>query len=183
MPPGQRSAHVVFVGNLGYFPNVDAALWFAQETLPLLARPTHLELVGMRPAPVLQRLAATNDRVHLVGPVAEVQTHYSRAAVAIAPLRSGSGQQLKILEAMAMGTPVVATSMASAGIDALPGEHLLVADQPADLARQIERLLRSPSLAASLAYAARALIERRYSWEASALALERLWLQAAASER
>jgi glycosyltransferase involved in cell wall biosynthesis len=172
----------VFVGNLGYFPNVDAAGWFARQVLPLVAaaRPgVMLSLVGARPARAVRQLARKDPHVTLVGPVPEVRSHLAAAAVAVAPLRAGSGQQLKILEAMAAGTPVVATTTAAAGLEAVPGEHLLVADDPAAFSAHVVTLLDDVSLRVAMAQRARRLVEERYSWERSARDLEALWCAAA----
>jgi glycosyltransferase involved in cell wall biosynthesis len=182
--PAERPARVVFVGNLGYFPNVDAAGWFARQVLPLVvaARPgVTLSLVGARPARAVRQLARRDPHVTLVGPVPEVRSHLAAAAVAVAPLRAGSGQQLKILEAMAAGTPVVATTTAAAGLEAVPGEHLLVADDPAAFSAHVVRLLDDSSLRVAMARRARRLVEERYSWERSARDLEALWWAAAGS--
>jgi sugar transferase (PEP-CTERM/EpsH1 system associated) len=174
---------IAFIGNLGYFPNVDAALWFAAQMPRIRAARAgaELRLIGARPAARLQRLAAHREGVRLVGPVADVHPHLARAAVAITPMRAGSGQQLKILEAMATGTPVVATSIAAAAIEAVPGRDLLVADHAGDFADAVLRVLDDRALAAKLARNGRELVERRYTWQASADALERVWLDAVAS--
>ena len=173
---------LVLSGNLGYFPNVDAALWFAREVLPIV-RERHpgvvLDLVGARPAAALRRLAANEAGVRLVGPVEDMASHLSGAAVALAPMRAGSGQQIKILEAMGCGTPVVASSLAAAGLDAVAGRDLLVADAAVDFAAQVSRLLGDPALAAGIAASARALVERRYTWAHSARTIESLWWAAA----
>ncbi|MBA8882855.1 glycosyltransferase family 4 protein [Dokdonella fugitiva] len=174
-------AAIAFVGNLGYFPNVDAALWFASR-MPRIraARPAaELRLVGARPAARLHRLAARVEGVRVIGPVERVHPHLARAAVAIAPMRAGSGQQLKILEAMATGTPVVATRDAAAAIDAVPGRDLLAADDPDDFADAVLRVLGDRELATTLARNGGDFVERRYSWRASAQALEQVWREAA----
>lgn len=179
----RREAEVVFVGNLGYFPNVDAASWFAEQVMPLLlARSPKATcyLVGARPPAALRRLAGHAPHVQMVGPVADVHPHLARASVAVAPMRAGSGQQIKIFEAMATGTPVVATSLAAAGLDVEHGRHLLVADGPEEFAAAVARLLDDPDLAATLATNARVLIEQRYTWTRSNEALEKLWIAAAA---
>lgn len=169
---------LVFSGNLGYFPNVDAAVWFAQEVLPLL-RQRHssieIDLVGARPAAVLRRLARSQPGVRLIGAVADMPQYLSRAAVAVVPMRAGSGQQMKILEAMGCGTPVVATSLAAAGLDAVAGRDLLVADDARGFADAVSRLLDDRDLASQLARNARVLVERHYTWTHSAQAMERYW--------
>jgi sugar transferase (PEP-CTERM/EpsH1 system associated) len=184
-PHPRHGADIAFVGNLGYFPNIDAASWFARKVLPRVraACPqAMLRLIGARPAPRLRWLCARTPSTELVGPVDSVHPYLARAAVAIAPLRAGSGQQLKILEAMATGTPVVASSIAAAGLDAVAGRDLLVADEAEAFADAIVRVLTDPALALRLARNARALIEPRYTWAASVAALEQLWLHAAGRE-
>jgi glycosyltransferase involved in cell wall biosynthesis len=177
-----RGSDIVFIGNLGYFPNVDAASWFALEVMPRLTDRMpllRLKLVGARPAASLRRLAARLPQVDLVGQVPEVHSYLANAAVAVVPLRSGSGQQLKLLEAMATGTPVVSTSLSAAGFDAVDGEHLLIADNATAMADAILRLISDRELASRLTTAARALVERDHGWDRSARDLERLWLDAA----
>lgn len=182
---GRDAATIVFVGNLGYFPNIDAARWFIAQMPRVRAavRNAELHLIGARPAVSLHKLAARVEGVRLIGPVANVHPSLARAAVALAPMRAGSGQQIKILEAMATGTPVVATSSAAAAIDARDGHELLIADGPEEFADAVIRLLLDRPFAASLATTARALIERRYTWGASAKALERLWIEALTAAR
>ncbi|MDC8014846.1 glycosyltransferase family 4 protein [Tahibacter soli] len=176
--PYERRDGLVFVGNLGYFPNVDAVTWFAGEVLPLLPA-VRLTLVGANPSPQIARLARHNARIELVGPVPDVHPYLARAAVAIVPLRAGSGQQLKMIEAMASGTPVVATSLSAAGLEAVDGEHALVADDGAAMAAAVERLMSDPAFAARLARQARRFVEARHGWERSASELEKLWTSAA----
>jgi polysaccharide biosynthesis protein PslH len=178
---GRADNEIVFVGNLGYFPNVDAVEWFVCEVWPTLLREfprLRLKLVGARPAASLAALAKKSVNVELIGPVSDVHPHLSRATLAIAPLRAGSGQQLKILEAMASGTPVVATTVAAAGIDAVDREHLLVTTDAAAMAHAIARLLSDATQRATLARAARVLVETRYTWTHSANALEAAWTMA-----
>ncbi len=139
----------------------------------------HLQLVGARPAARLRRVASRSPGVELVGPVESMHPFLARAAIAVVPLRSGSGQQLKMLEAMATGTPVVATSQSSAGLRVKDGEHLLVADGAEEMTAAIVRLLGDPALRTRLATQARELVEREHSWEQSAHELERLWIAVA----
>jgi glycosyltransferase involved in cell wall biosynthesis len=105
------------------------------------------------------------------------------ATVALVPMRAGTGLQNKVLEAMAAGTPVVATPPAIAALDVRPGEHLLVADDAAGIAAATVTLLRDPARARTMAVAARALVERCYSWEDSARAVEDAWAAAVRDRR
>lgn len=176
------SLDLVFVGNLGYFPNVDGASWFAAEVLPRIRAvlpAVRLLLVGVRPAAALRRLAARQPGVVLVGPVARVQPWLAAAALAVVPLRAGSGQQLKLLEAMAAGTPVLASPLAAAGLAAVDGRELRIAAGAAEMAAVALELLSDPGQRERLAAAARAWVELRHGWQHSADELERLWLRAA----
>lgn len=173
-----RAPEIVFAGNLGYFPNVDAACWFVTQVLPLLRREVpqlRLRLVGARPAPVLRRLARSQPNVDLVGEVPRMQPHLARAAAAVVPLRAGSGQQFKLLEAMAAGTPVVSSSLSARSVQAVDGRHLLIADDAAAMSAALLRLLSSPALAQKLALEARRHVEAEFSWARSAHELESVW--------
>lgn len=174
---GRPAARLVFGGNLGYFPNVDAAVWLTDDILPRVraALPSaELRLAGARPARALRR-RATVPGVSLAADVPAMAPELAAATVAVIPLRAGSGLQNKVLEAMAVGTPVVATPQAVAGLEARAGEHLLVAEDAAGIAAAAVALVRDPARARALARAARALVERRYRWEDSAAAVEAAW--------
>ena len=180
---GRRADTVILSGRMSYFPNVQAALWFGRRVLPIVerARPgIEFHVVGARPDPAILRLARRRPRIRVSGFVERVAPRLRAAAVAVAPMRAGSGQQLKILEAMASGTPVVATSLAAAGVEALHGEHLLVADEPEAFAGHVIRLLNGPALADHLAANARRLVEERYTWAHSVRQLEAIYSSVAA---
>ena len=133
-----------------------------------------LRLVGARPARGVRALSRLPG-VSLGTAVPDMAPELRAATVAIVPLRAGSGVQNKVLEAMAVGTPVVATPRAAAGLDVRAGEHLLVAEDAAGLAAAARILLRDPARARTLARAARTLVEERYRWEDSAAAVEQAW--------
>lgn len=174
---------LVFAGNLGYFPNVDAAVWLARDILPRIRATlpaAELRLVGARPARAVRALARLPG-VSLAAAVPAMGPELAQASVAVVALRAGSGLQNKLLEAMASGTPVVATPQATAGVDARPGEHLLVAEDASGLAAATVELLRAPERARALARAARLLVERCYRWEDSAAGVEAVWREALTS--
>jgi len=176
-PDRGRASRIVFVGNLGYPPNVDAVTWLVGKVLPhIRAKIPQIQLVIVGPrASRSVRIAGRAPGVVLAGTVPDVHAALAGAQVAVAPLRVGAGIQNKVLEAMAAGTPVVATSLAVSGVAVQPGEHCLVADTAADFAQAVEMLLGRPELRLRLATAARALIEAQYSWETSVADLESIY--------
>jgi glycosyltransferase involved in cell wall biosynthesis len=179
-PLGSRDrepATVVFSGNMGYFPNVNAAVWFAREVLPRVrrARPeARFVIVGARPARSVRGLAR-DSAVRVTGRVEDVGPYLRRATVAVAPMRSGSGQQFKILEAMASGTPVVATAAEAEQVGAKHDRELLVADEASEFAEAVLTLMREPARAKALAERARQLVEARFTWPHSVEGLEAVY--------
>ncbi len=156
---------LLFTGKLDYRPNVDALCWFCAAVLPRVRAEypaARLLVVGRDAVPAVRALAGPG--VEVVGAVPDVQPYFARAAVYIIPMRMGSGARIKLLEAWAAGVPVVATTAGAAGLTGRADEHLLVADDPATLAKQIGRLLTDPALGQRLAAAGRALVAARYDW-------------------
>jgi glycosyltransferase involved in cell wall biosynthesis len=147
-PPAARH-DLIFVGNLSYAPNIDAAVWLCEEIMPMLEGVT-LALVGSRPAASVRALAG--DRVTVAADVPEVGSWYAGAAVAVAPLRAGGGTRTKVIEALAHGRAVVATSAAVEGLELAEDKRaVLVADTPAAFADACWRLLDDRDLAARMA--------------------------------
>ena len=172
---------IVFAGNLGYFPNVDAASWLATELLPAVRarRPAaQLRLVGARPPRRVRRLARLPG-VTLAADVSDVVPELQRAAVVVVPMRSGAGMQNKALEALAVGRPLVTTTMVASAIGLVDRRHGLVADGTDEPVERIVRVLGDPALARRLGAEGRALVERRFSWTAAGEALDRLWRRVA----
>jgi polysaccharide biosynthesis protein PslH len=171
---------LVFSGTLDFRPNVDAVTWFVREVLPRVrARRPELRLlvVGKRPAPVLQQLA-DQGALLLTGEVPDARPYLAGAAVYVVPMRIGGGVRLKLLEALALELPVVSTGMGAEGVAGLrPGEHYLVADDPAGFAEQILRLVHDPALGARLGAAGRALVREHYDWSVIVPRLEALYQQ------
>jgi sugar transferase (PEP-CTERM/EpsH1 system associated) len=166
--PGERA--LVFTGAMDYWPNVDAVQWFAADVFPALReRFSDLKfyIVGSRPAPAVQELAKLPGVV-VTGTVPDVRPYIAHAAVAVAPLRIARGIQNKVLEAMAMATPVVVSPQALEGIDAVPGSELVLAEDAAAFVDAVATLLAGQdSAAAAIGAAARAKVQRRYSWSSN----------------
>ena len=167
-PAGERA--LVFTGAMDYWPNVDAVQWFAAEVFPTLReRCANLKfyIVGARPAPAVQELAKLPGVV-VTGTVPDVRPYIAHAAVSVAPLRIARGIQNKVLEAMAMATPVVVSPQALEGIDAVPGSELVLAEDAAAFVDAVSTLLAGQdSAAAAIGAAARAKVQRRYSWSSN----------------
>ena len=176
--PAPDGRTVLFFGLLATVPNVDGVLFFLREIWPLIAAAhpdARFVVVGANPAPEI--LAQAGPRVTIVGPVDDLRPHLAAAAVIAVPLRLGSGTRLKILEAWAMGRPVVSTTLGAEGLGGVPGQHLLIADDAADFARAVLRVLAEPALAEGLGRAGRALAAERYSWRSAARSLETFFKQ------
>ncbi|MET0893754.1 MAG: glycosyltransferase family 4 protein [Pseudoxanthomonas sp.] len=165
--PATRPGSLVFVGQMGWFPNRDGVEWFLAEVFPriLAARPqTGFVLIGK--ADGLQVPAAVAAQVTLAGFVPDLRPFVEAASAYVVPLRAGSGTRLKVLEAMALGKAIVTTSIGSEGIALRDGESALYADDADSFAAASIRLLDSPALAQQLGAAARACAEQHYGWEA-----------------
>lgn len=165
--PFTRSGpHLVFTGAMGYRPNIEAVSWFAREILPRLshrASPPQFHIVGSRPAAAVMELAQLPN-VHVTGTVPDVQPYLAHADAVVAPLRIARGIQNKVLEAMAMARPVIATPEAFEGISAVAGQDLLLAGDAAAFASVVEEVLdqRHPGIGAR----ARAAVLAAHDWTA-----------------
>jgi sugar transferase (PEP-CTERM/EpsH1 system associated) len=160
--PSPGSPLIVFTGQMDYAPNVDAVRWFAGEVMPLLPDAC-FAIVGRKPAEAVRRLAG--PRILVTGAVPDVRAWLAAADVVAAPLRIARGIQNKVLEAMAMAKPVVASPAAFEGIEAEPGRHLIVAAGAAAQAEAIAALLADPARARAMGRAARARMVEAYRWD------------------
>ncbi len=163
-PASRIPQSLVFAGSLSYAPNYDAMTWFVREVYPAVKA----EMPGVRLTitgkPGSQPLPHASN-VELTGVVPDVQPIVAASAVSLAPLRIGGGTRLKILESIALRTPVVATSKGAEGLEARNGEHLLIADTPREFADAVLCLLRNPDYASSIAENAYRLFQSRYDWK------------------
>jgi glycosyltransferase involved in cell wall biosynthesis len=123
----------------------------------------------------VRALAEPGSNIAVLGRVPQIAEQLGKATVAICPMQSGSGIQNKVLEAMAVGTPVVSTAVANQGVQGRPGRDLLVADEPQEFAQAVEQLLSSPSLRRQLGMNGRALVEQSFRWEAHVARFEALY--------
>jgi len=146
----------------------DAAQWFVGQIYPRVRAQfpgAEFWIVGANPAPAVRQLA-TIEGVKVTGTVPDIRPYLGSARVFVAPFRFGGGTKLKVLEAMAMGLPVVATSVGCQGIPVNDGIHLLLRDSPEEFAAGVVALLKDSAQCEMLGANARQLIETKFSWEA-----------------
>lgn len=158
---------IVFTGAMDYWANVDAVTWFAEHVLPRVQEAVSnatFTIVGSKPTPDVLALQAKQG-VSVTGFVEDVRGYVSRAKVCVAPMRIARGVQNKVLEAMAMGKAVVATTAGYEGIQAQPGADLLVRDDPRQFADAVISLLNGASQREQLGARARHAMEQAYDWE------------------
>jgi glycosyltransferase involved in cell wall biosynthesis len=169
----QSPPRVLFVGS-GWQPNIEALDFFASKILPL-ARAERRDLVLSIAGSVGRNRALrlpTGDGVELLGFVDDLRPHYARATCFAAPILSGHGTRMKIIEAMAAGVPVVSTSKGAEGLELRAGEEILIADAPRDFAAMILELIRDPVAATRVGAAGRERVRRDYGIDHAARRLE-----------
>jgi sugar transferase (PEP-CTERM/EpsH1 system associated) len=167
--------NIIFTGVMNYFPNSDAVLHFHRGIFPLIKREVpsaQFIIAGMHPTAQIRALADHDTTV--TGFVPDIREYLSRASVCVVPLRLAMGVQNKILEAMAMGVPVVATAVANRGINATHGREILVADDPASFAEATVTLLKDQQLRESITENAKKFIEQNFRWEKNLRQLDEL---------
>ncbi len=164
LPLGGGEALLVFTGQMDYRPNIDAVTWFVRDILPLIRRHhrAHFAIVGRAPTSAVRALAS--DYVTITGAVDDVRGWLAAADVCVAPLKLARGIQNKVLEAMAMARPVVASAAAAEGID--HADTIRVADTAGSFAECVIALLDAPDQAIALGLSARVQVISRYGWEA-----------------
>jgi len=175
---------ILALGTLHYAPNAQGIRWFLQQVLPLVreSRPdARLTIVGPNPPRDFVSAAQEDPRgIRVTGYVEDLLPWWQEAALAVVPVLSGSGMRVRILEALSRGVPVVTTTIGMEGIEAQDGVHLLVADDPAEFARAVIRLLDDPQLQGRLAANGRKLAVERYDWRSVLTALDAVYQTAAA---
>ena len=173
---GTHPPTVLFVGGFAHHPNTDAALWLAQSVFPrVLERvpDARLELVGHDPGEEVRALARGPVSVHASVP--DVTPYLDRAAVVVAPIRIGGSMRMKVLEALAAGKALVATPRAAEGLEAVPGEHFVLAKDENELVDGLVHLLLDVDRRRALGEKARAWAEQNLGWDRGVEAFERLY--------
>ncbi|HVC32670.1 MAG TPA: glycosyltransferase [Chloroflexota bacterium] len=170
-------ATVLFIGKMDYRPNVDAIRWFCSDIWPAVRTEiphARLLVVGRDLGPEHQPLAKVPG-IQLVGAVPDERPWFDRSDLLVVPMRMGSGTRIKVLQAMAMGVPVVSTVLGISGVTAVNGSHYLLADSAAEFARQIVVALKNPALRRALGETARQLASEQYDWTTIAPRLDHFY--------
>lgn len=181
-PPAKPAAAPVigFLGSMDWMPNIDGVLWFAREVLPKVREQmpeVRVKIIGRNPPASIRALAA-DPAIEVTGTVPEVQPHVHECRVIAVPLLAGGGTRIKIFEAMAMGVPVISTTIGAEGLPVRHGEEIEIADDAESFAQGTLKLLADAAAAARMALNARELMEQRFSWRFAASKFVELCQQA-----
>lgn len=182
-PLGETSRGLVFVGGMSWYPNRAAVLYFLKDIWPALIAddPTRrVTFVGRDPPPEL-REATKDRRIAAPGFVDDVRPILDSASIYVCPMRDGGGTRLKILDALAMAKPIVATELAVEGIGMIDGQHYLKAETPREFVSQIKRFETDQALRHQLVENGRRLVEHRYSWKSIGRSLHQAYEYAVAA--
>jgi len=168
---------VLFIGKLDYRPNLDAMDWLTSQIWPRVraAAPSARLLIVGRDAPARILRVGGRDGIEVIGPVADEREWFARADVLAVPMRMGSGVRLKVVQAMATGTPVISTTLGMSGVGARDGVHASLADTAEEFAARTVEALENPKLRADLARNGRELVVREFDWHVLLPELDRIY--------
>lgn len=163
-----RPFTLIYTGQMDWFPNEDAVVYFLKEIYPLIKRETpqvSFWIVGNMPSERIKKLAKEDKTITVTGFVEDVRPYVAQSEIFVVPLRIGAGTRLKILEAMAMKKPVISTGIGCEGLDITHKGNIIVSDKSDDFAEKVIELFKNPSLAGNLGMSGRNLVEEKYSWD------------------
>lgn len=173
--PQSKKYDLVFVGNMGYSPNIQAAIYLVEKVYPLLVRSfpdLKILIAGARPSAAVKALGS--DNITISGWVEDIRKAYLAAKIFVAPLFIGAGLQNKILEAMALGLPCITTDLVNNAIGANPGTEILIANSPETFSQKAKNLLQNNDLCAQISNKGNEYISANFSWEVSVNKLDKI---------
>ena len=159
---------LIFAGRMDQYSNVDAIMQFCRNVWPLVKEKfpeMRFSIIGSNPPQKLLDLARNDEGIEVLGYVDDVRPHFAGATISICPIRDGGGTRLKILDAMAMGMPIISTTIGCEGIDVTPGKDVLIANKPEEYVHSIGKLINDDMLRKNLSNQSRIKIENKYSWD------------------
>lgn len=166
---------LVFVGNMSYLPNIEAVEYLTSKIIPLFHYKLKVLIAGANPHRRIRKLA--HENIKISGWVEDIRTAYASAKIFVAPIWSGTGQQNKILEAMAMGTPCITTAAVNNAIGATPGKEILLAETPESFAEAIELLLSDSNLYTSISKNSVIYVRQNFDWKQNGKILSSIFAQ------
>ena len=158
---------LIFAGRMDQYSNVDAIMQFCRNVWPLVKEKfpkMRFSIIGNNPPQKLLDMAKSDERIEVLGYVDDVRPYFAGATISICPIRDGGGTRLKILDAMAMGMPIISTTIGCEGIDVSPGINVFIANTPEEYVQSIGKLINDDMLRKSLSNCARITVEKKYSW-------------------
>lgn len=173
-----KQYELIFTGNMAYPPNVDSAVYLANEIMPLVWKQKpdiKLVIVGAKPAPKVQKLKS--NKIIVTGWVDDISEYYAKSKVFVAPMQIGTGLQNKLLEAMAMQIPCITSNLANNALNAEPNKSVLIGENPNDYANHIVQLLDNKDLYQKIASNGFRFVKENYTWQGSTSILENLITQ------
>jgi len=159
---------LIFAGRLDQYSNMDAVLYFCLRVWPLVKEKfpeMRFTIIGNNPPPKLLEIADYDKGIELLGYVDDVRPYFADATISVCPIRDGGGTRIKILDAMAMGMPIVSTAIGCEGLKVTPEKDVLIANTPRDFVDKIEKLSSDDKLRKSMSSFARKTAEEKYSWK------------------
>ncbi len=164
---GRKPLSLVFLGSMDWMPNIDGICWFTKEVWPTVKAKhpdAHLTIVGRRPVPAVRELGERDSAITVTGTVDDVRPYLAEASAMIVPLRVGGGTRIKIFEGMATGIPCLSSRIGAEGLPVTHGDDVLLADEPAEFAREINFLFEQPAKAKAIGDRGRKLVAANYGW-------------------
>jgi len=172
---------LIFVGSMKWLPNIDAVLWFCNEFWSKLKKvfpEVKLYVVGQKPSKEITELGKKDKDIIITGFVKDIRPYVAKSSLYIVPLRIGGGMRLKILEAMAMGKPVISTSIGAEGIEAVDEKDIIIADDVERFVEKIIELLKDKNYRRKIAQNGEKLVKEKYRWESIVKKLEKEYMEA-----
>ena len=176
-----EAEHIAFLGSMDWMPNIDGIIEFVRTTYPKIKSQcpgVKLTIIGRNPTAAILALQGADASIQVTGTVDDVRPYMSRAAVSIVPLRVGGGTRIKIFEAMAMGIPVVSSTIGAEGLPVLDGTNIFVADGAETFAQRVVTLLQDSSMARSMGNAGKRMVGEKFSWHTAVSQFDRMCTQA-----
>jgi len=171
----RKENHLVFIGAMDWIPNEEAVLFFVKEIYPRIRAQipkVTFTVVGRNPSKKLLALQESDPSIHVTGTVADIRPYVATAAVMVVPIRVGGGTRIKIFEGMAMGIPIVSTTVGAEGLPILHDKNILLADTPEDFAQMTILLLKNPSKGEAMSDLALQMVRENHCWSSVSLSFE-----------